>query len=154
MKIKEVMSTNVTTIEVNRPLSDLAKLFAHPNIGGMPVVDEAGNMVGIVTMIDFINYCLPHSPLLIQELISSNEGVEKDIFSIDWENTKISDIMEKRIVTIQEEDSIVKAAALFYEHKIRMLPVVNSSGKLLGVVTLSDIYKGIYDRIQRTEAGF
>jgi acetoin utilization protein AcuB len=150
MKVKQVMSRNVTTVKADRPLSELAELFAQPNIGGMPVVDEANNMIGIVTMADFIGHFLPHSPLLIQELISSkDESVEKDILSVGWEDTKIEDIMEKRVVTIREEDSIVKAAALFYEHKIRILPVLNSLEKLVGIVTLSDVCKGIYESISK-----
>lgn len=150
MKVKEIMSSNVRTVKADRLLSEIAELFTQPNTGGMPVVDNNGNMIGLVTMTDFIGHFLPDSPLLIQEIISSNhEGVEKDILSVGWEETKIEDIMEKRIITVGEEDSIVKAAALCYEQKIRLLPVVNSSGKLVGVVTLSDICKGIYESIRR-----
>lgn len=149
MKVKEVMNKNVTTVRRDRSLSELAELFAHLNIGGIPVVDEAGNMIGIVSIIDFIGHFLPHSPLLIQELISSNdESVEKDILSVDWQDTKIEDIMEKRVITIYEEESIVKAAALFYEHRITILPVVNSLEKLVGIITLTDICKGIMKELK------
>ncbi|HAW49834.1 TPA: hypothetical protein DCX16_02650 [bacterium] len=148
MKVKEIMSRDITTIKPDRPLLELVKFFGQPTIGGLPVVEDSGNIVGIVTMMGIIGHFLPHSPLLLQEFIScKDESAEVNILSVDWENTKAEDIMEKRITIISEEESIIRAAALFYELKVRMLPVVNQARELIGVVTLSDICNGIHKMI-------
>jgi IMP dehydrogenase len=104
------------TITREKKVIDALNLMAQFKIGGIPVVDNAGYLVGIVTNRDL--------------------RFEKDM------NRPIVDVMTKdNLVSTTESTDLEKAADILQQYKIEKLPVVDKNGKLIGLVTYKDITK-------------
>jgi IMP dehydrogenase len=110
------MIYNPTTITREKKVIDALNLMAQFKIGGIPVVDNEGYLVGIVTNRDL--------------------RFEKDM------NRPIEDVMTKEnIISTTESTDLEKAADILQKYKIEKLPVVDKNNKLIGLVTYKDITK-------------
>ena len=104
------------TITREKKVADALKLMAQFKIGGIPVVDNNGILVGIVTNRDL--------------------RFEKDM------NRPIVDVMTKdNLISTTESTDLEKAADILQQYKIEKLPVVDKNNKLIGLVTYKDITK-------------
>ena len=134
MKVKDRMSTNVMTVQMDSNLTEAFRIMKENKIRRLPVMDK-DKLVGIVTISD-LNRAAPSSAtsLSIHEL---NYLLAK---------TKIKDILTKKqeLLTISS-DSYIETAARIMRHKvISGLPVVDD-GKLVGIVTETDIFDAFID---------
>ena len=104
------------TITKGKRVADALAMMAEYKIGGIPVVDEGGYLVGIVTNRDL--------------------RFEKDM------NRSIDEVMTKENLVVTGQSTDMEAAAqILQEHKIEKLPVVDSQNKLIGLITYKDITK-------------
>ncbi len=104
------------TLTKDKTVSDAKSLMKQYSIGGIPVINESGELIGIVTNRDL--------------------RFEKD------NNRLISDVMTKEhLVTAREGTSLKEAEVILQNNKIEKLPVVNASNKLVGLITFRDIIK-------------
>ena len=105
-------------ITINRDacVKDALDLMAEYHIGGIPVVDDLGKLVGIVTNRDL--------------------RFERNL------NCKVDEVMTKEnLITTHQQIDMDAASAILQEHKIEKLPVVDADGKLIGLITYKDITK-------------
>lgn len=82
MKVKEIMTAPVIVVKVDQTLEQAARLMLDNNIGGIPVVDDRGKVLGIVTESDFSakEHAIPFSRIYAPQLFGewmSKEGIEK-----------------------------------------------------------------------------
>ena len=104
------------TIQRGSTVADALRMMAEYHIGGIPVVDENGMLVGIVTNRDL--------------------RFERDL------NRKIDEVMtSENLVVTSQATTLEEAAEILQNHKIEKLPVVDANGKLVGLVTYKDITK-------------
>lgn len=104
------------TLQINATVRDAEKIMREFKIGGIPVVDGNGKLVGIITNRDL--------------------RFQKDM------NAPIEAIMTKEnLITAPEGITLAKAESILKNHKIEKLPIVNKKGKLTGLVTYKDILK-------------
>lgn len=125
MQISNVMTRNPVTI---RPGDMLAKAKGLMEAGGfrrLPVIDD-GQLVGIMTERD----------------LREHAG--------HLENTRVNAVMRTALVTIAPGDTVEQAARLMLKHKIGGLPIV-ADGRLLGIVTTSDLMAAFLRVLQATE---
>ena len=120
MKVKEVMTTNVVCIEPNESAAVAARLLSRFNIGALPVCTKDGRLRGMVTDRDIVLRC-----------VAADD---------DAQTVKVSEIMTRRIFSVDAEESIQNASALMARQQIRRLPV-EEGGKLVGMVSLGDVAK-------------
>lgn len=114
--VKDIMKTDVITVDPDLSLSQAAKILMTYRIGTLPVV-EKGKLVGIFTNSD-MNKC-----------VSDNCNAFE---------TKVRDVMTKKVLTVTLKTTVTEAAQLMTKYGIKKLPVVES-GRLVGIVTVSDI---------------
>lgn len=120
MKVKEVMTTNVVCIEPNESAAVAARLLSRFNIGALPVCTKDGRLCGMVTDRDIVLRC-----------VAADD---------DAQTVKVSEIMTRRIYSVDAQDSVQNASALMARQQIRRLPV-EEDGKLVGMVSLGDVAK-------------
>lgn len=118
MKVKDLMSTNITCVKEDTLIKNVAVHMRKNNIGCIPVCDDAGHVKGIVTDRD----------LVLRVMTGKCNAVP----------VTASDIMTKNPVTASPEQNIHDAALLFSAYKIRRLPVTEAS-RLVGILSLGDI---------------
>lgn len=120
MKVKEVMTTNVVCIEPNESAAVAARLLSRFNIGALPVCTKDGRLRGMVTDRDIVLRC-----------VAADD---------DAQTVKVSEIMTRRIYSVDAQDSVQNASALMARQQVRRLPV-EEDGKLVGMVSLGDVAK-------------
>jgi acetoin utilization protein AcuB len=123
------MTRDVITITPQTSLTDAHTLMMSKRIRRLPVVDH-GRIVGIVTLGD----------------VRGAEPSKASSLSV-WEvndllaNLNVSEIMTRKLLTINQQASIGEAAQIMLENKFSGLPVVDDAGQLVGILTESDIFR-------------
>src|ERR1043166_6668847 len=111
------MIMDPVTLAVNAQIGDALDLMAEHKIGGIPVIDEKNKLLGIVTNRDL--------------------RFEKSL------NKPVTRVMTRaeNLITAHEGITLKKAEDILQEHKIEKLPIVDKSGRLVGLITYKDIIK-------------
>jgi CBS domain-containing protein len=146
---RDIMHTDVITIGPDATVRELADLLAQHEISGVPVVDAAGALVGIVTEGDVILQDAElHFPHYVQFLdgVIYLESVRKfeERFRKTFGN-KVRDVMSTEVVTVEPGSSIHELTTLMADNNINRLPVVED-GRLVGIITRGDIVRAIAQR--------
>ncbi|HMP73556.1 MAG TPA: CBS domain-containing protein [Kiritimatiellia bacterium] len=118
--VRSVMTTSLHTLKPDMPIFAAIHLLLKQRISGAPVLDDGGNLVGMLSEKD----CL--RAFVNGAFFSQSAGAQ------------VSDYMIKDIQTLDADDDIFKAASLFLNHSYRRLPVLDD-GKLVGQVSRRDI---------------
>ncbi|UMZ74889.1 CBS domain-containing protein [Natranaerofaba carboxydovora] len=147
MQAKDIMTVSPITINVEEKVEKAAELMTKNNISGLPVVDDKGNLVGIVTEGDLLGKHKKINPPAYFEILGGIillESTKRFLSEIQkYVSTEVVDLMSKDVKTIGEETTIDEIATIMSENNIKRLPVLNSKNELIGIVSRSDILKGM-----------
>ena len=141
---KDIMTREVITISPDTEIAQAAKLLLTNRINGLPVIDDAGKLVGILCQSDLIiqqkNIPIPSLFTLLDGFISltSSKKLDKEVEKIAA--TKVADAMTANPVTVNSDTGIEDIAALMVEKGYHTLPVVDA-GNLVGIVGKEDVLK-------------
>jgi len=150
IKVKDAMEKNVIKFHADDKISDVAQQLRDNKISGAPIVDDNLKVIGIVSEGDIMRLLEVHSPRLNLILPSPLDVIELPIrmkYELDEiaedmnraASVLIGEIMTKKVYTIKEEDDISDAAQFMDTHSINRLPVVDTEGKLIGIITRGDL---------------
>lgn len=143
MKAKDVMTTDVVTARPDMSVVDVAKLLLAHRIGGMPVVDAAGNLVGMVSDGD-----LMHRAELGTEAAKPwwlRLFVDRFRDAAAYAKTHgrhIHDVMTKKVVTVTEDTAIGEIATILETHRIKRVPVMRGRD-IVGIVSRANLVQGL-----------
>ena len=141
---KDIMTTEVITISPETEVAQTAKLLLTNRINGLPVVNEAGELVGILCQSDLIiqqkNIPIPSLFTLLDGFIplTSSKKLDKEVQKIAA--TTAADAMTANPVTVNPDTGIEEIAALMVEKNYHTLPVLDG-GELVGIVGKEDVLK-------------
>jgi predicted transcriptional regulator len=143
MKIKDIMTREVVTVAPDTKVREVASLISQKNIGAVPVLDDAGRLVGLITASDLFikERGVPFSMVKIPQILNQwvEPGKITDFYD-DIDKYTASDVMSSPVITISPEEEVGEAASLMFEHHISRLPVMDSN-KLVGILSRSDIIR-------------
>ncbi len=122
--IRDLMTSNPTTIEPDKTVVDAAKLMDDEDAGLIPIV-EGQKLVGTITDRD-----------IAIRVVAEGK---------DPQSAKVRDVMTSRLVTVDPEQDLDEALRLMAEHQVRRLPVVEEDGKIVGIVAQADVAKHTSD---------
>ena len=136
MKVRDIMTTDPVRVTGDTRLKEAARLMVQHRVSGLPVVDEAGKLIGIVSEGDFIRREAgrdrPHGVSLLDAVFGEGElrpvGAET-----------VAEVMTRGVVTITPEATVGEAARVMGRRSVKRLPVVDLEGDLVGIVSRSDI---------------
>lgn len=142
----DIMTKEVKTVKPETTIRELAELFSAYRIGTAPVVDDGGNLIGVVTETDLIeqNKSL-HIPTVISIFdwvlyLESDKKFEEELKKVTAQ--LVRDIYNADVVTVSSETPLNKVADLMTSKKIHTVPVVQGR-KLVGVVSRIDIIRSM-----------
>ncbi|MBO0713829.1 MAG: CBS domain-containing protein [Acidimicrobiales bacterium] len=151
--VRDVMTTEVVTFRPGDKVSDAVATLVERSIGGAPVIDDQRQVVGILSDDDLIvqesQLHLPTVFALLNEVgmwPASVHRFEQELHKAI--GLTVEEVMTKRVVTCEPEDTIEDAATLLHERHLRRLPVVAKDGTLVGILARGDVL-----RFMSTEAG-
>ncbi len=131
MRVAEVMTRGVDAVAPTATVQEAATQMAEFDVGAVLVGDERA-LVGVLTDRDVI----------LRVVVEGRHPAE----------TIVQDVMSKALYTCRDDDAIEAVVAQMREHQIRRMPVLDGAGKVVGIVTLSDLAKGITGPEQLQEA--
>ncbi len=141
---RDIMTSNIVTVAPDTEIVEAAKRLLEQHLNGLPVVNEAGRLVGIICQEDLVmqqkKIPLPSFFMLLDSLIplKSSKSIEREIEKIAA--ATVEKAMTKNPVTIGPETSIEDIATLMVTKKIHTLPVVEGE-TLIGIVGKEDVLR-------------
>ncbi|MBU0945237.1 MAG: CBS domain-containing protein [Proteobacteria bacterium] len=144
LKARDIMSRNVITIHCQASVKELAKLLTDHTINGVPVVDDAGKVIAVVTENDLIDQSKKlHIPTVITILdsvfyLENPEKMEAEMKKIA--GTKVGDICSGPPRNVTPDTPLDELATIMAEENIHTLPVLDQE-KLVGIIGKKDIIR-------------
>jgi CBS domain-containing protein len=117
-RIREIMTSNPSTIEPDKAVVDAARIMKQEDAGVVPVT-ENGRLTGMVTDRD-----------IAIRVVAEGK---------DPQSTPVREVASKDLVTVDPQQELDEALRLMAQHQVRRLPVVEEDGRLVGVVAQADV---------------
>lgn len=143
MKAKDVMTRRVVSVEPDTPVPTAIRLMLQHRISGLPVVNKAGQVVGVVTEGDFLRRAetgtQPHRKRWLEFLLGPGRMAEE---YADTHGRKVGDVMTREPLTIVEDYPLQQIVELMERKRIKRLPVVRD-GALVGIVSRANVLHAV-----------
>lgn len=150
MYIKDIMTKEVLTVHENDTVEKCANILSTEDLSGLPVVDDNGKVIGIITEGDLIKRASRiEGPPVLEVLggIFYLETPDKFMERLKkLTGSIVREIMTKNVITVSPGKDIEYAATLLVREKIKRLPVVDDLGNLVGIVSRKDIMHYLFDK--------
>jgi CBS domain-containing protein len=140
MQARNVMVSPVITVGKIATVRDVAKMLLKNRISAVPVVDNVGKVVGIVTESDLMHRAeagTEHPYSWWVHLLAGDATIAADY--VKSHAARVEDVMTSDVVTATPEAPLYEIAALLEEHQIRRVPIVNKEGSLVGIVSRANL---------------
>jgi CBS domain-containing protein len=143
------MTVHVATLRSSLTVPEAAAIVANNRVSGMPVVDDGGVVVGVVTLSDFVSVLGRDRPTI--ERSEEQDGFFYDSVQLvalmgellhpasHSAELTVADIMSSRLVTVRESDPIRAVAQIMSKRRVHRVLVTDADGKLSGIISALDI---------------
>ena len=146
MKAREIMNTKVLSVRPDTPTHEVARLLLDNRISAVPVTDDGGAPLGMVSEGDLIG----RSEFDREErrdwwlaMLAEGESLSKDFLStLHAPKRTAADVMTAPVVTVDQDADIREIARLLDTHRIKRVPVLHG-GSVVGVVSRADLVRAL-----------
>jgi predicted transcriptional regulator len=148
MNVEDIMTTNVRTVSSDKKLGEVVSLMCIYRYSGIPVVDD-GKLVGTVSESDVLGKMFPK----MDDLMSGISMVDYDKLMHQYSDVvhiTVKDVMTPVVISVKPDMHILQAASMMCGRKFRRIPVADGD-KLLGMVSMGDVHKAIYQSTLATK---
>ena len=143
---QDIMTKEVHTVHQDTDIKDLAKKFVDYNVHAMPVLNDEGQVSGMVTQTDLVEQDKPlHIPTVISLFdwviyLENPKKFGEEVRKVTAR--KVGEICSKDFVSCAPEDSVAAVASLMVDNKVHLVPVLDD-GHMVGVVSRLDIIRSM-----------
>ena len=148
MNVRSAILGNSLAVNKETSVYDLVEKILGTNQTTAAVLDDDGTLVGIVGAHDVLRRMVPaylDMGAKLMDLI--HDGYFEEKFA-QFQGMKVWSIMVTQMDSLDPDDSLIKAAAMFVEKRRKSLPVLDKDGKFLGMVTRRSILSKVFSSIQ------
>ncbi len=140
--VGDVMTRQVVTVRPDTPMRELVEDLVNRRFRAVPVVDEEGRVVGIVTNGDLVRRGgLPVRLELLQTF--DTPALHAQLARLAEPHREVREVMTSPVVTVRPEIDVRQAAALMIRRRLKRLPVVDEAGRLVGIVSRVDLLRTV-----------
>jgi CBS domain-containing protein len=132
--VDEVMAREVIAVRPDTSLQMAAELMLEQGISGMPVVDEEGQLVGMLSKTDLVRHQLDDGEATVGTLPSGQHLLE---------GTLVEEVMTPQVLAVWQGASLADAAKILVDAGVHRVPVVSRDGVLVGLVSNTDIVRWV-----------
>jgi len=139
----DVMVSNVITVSPETRVAEVAEILLQNRISAVPVVDAAGQIVGIVSEGDLLHRAESGTEIRRSwwlRALTSNEAMAADFVRSHSQN--VADVMTRRVVTASPDTPLYEIANLLERHRIKRVPIVKD-GKLVGILSRANLLQAL-----------
>ena len=151
MRAIDVMVRDVVTVHPDTDIAEAIKLLSEHDVSALPVVDGQGNLVGILSEADLIHRVEigteKHRPWWLEAVTGASTLAEEFAKS---HGMKVGEIMTSAAISVSEDTPLSEIATLFERKRIKRVPVVED-GKLVGVVSQSNLIQALASVVGRMD---
>ncbi|MBD1850429.1 CBS domain-containing protein [Leptolyngbya sp. FACHB-711] len=144
--VADVMTADPIVVKPETPLNEAIQILAEKRISGLPVVNDSGSLVGVISETDLMwqeTGATPPAYIKILDSVIYLENparYERELHKALGQT--VGEVMTDRdIVTIKPDKSLREAAQLMHDRSVHRLPVLSNDGKLIGILTRGDIVR-------------
>ena len=141
MKVSQIMAKDVKSLSPEMNAKEALELLFKIQISGLPVIDQDGKLVGMFTEKDILSYILPSYIEKVGRFIYEENPKSTKKKFMELNKIKVRQLMRKDVVTTTEDTSLCEVARVMLTQKARRIPVIDKSGKVVGIVARCDILK-------------
>jgi CBS domain-containing protein len=144
MRAAEVMTRDVLTVRPETLIADAIQLMLDRRVSGVPVVDEAGGIVGILSEGDLLRRVELGTEHRRPAWLTFLRGPDRE--AVDYVRThtlRVEDVMTRRPDCVDEDAALDEVVAHMTHRHVRRLPVVSAQGKLVGIVSRADLVRAL-----------
>lgn len=128
MTVSKNMTINPVTTTPDMGVFEAFELMKSEGVQRLPVLDGDGNLVGIISEKNITSAAADKEVSIVE-------------FALLLSKIKVGDVMTKEVITVSVDDPVEMAARKMSDNDISILPVVDNNGKLVGVVSRSDLFR-------------
>ncbi len=145
--VADVMSRDLILTRPETPLNEVIQILAEKRISGLPVVDESGKLVGVISETDLMwketGATPPAYIMLLDSVIylQNPTKYERDLHKVLGQT--VGEVMSANPITVTPEKSLQYAARLMHERNIHRLPVLDGNEQAVGILTRGDIIRAM-----------
>lgn len=147
LQVRDVMTTPVTSVRAAATLREAVELVTGQEFRALPVVDEAGRLVGMVTSGDFVARGGLGARLDLLAVLS--RAAQGEILERLDPERRVRDVMSTGVVTVRGTDSVATATHRMAEERVKRLPVVDDEGRLIGILSRADVLRAVGETFPR-----
>lgn len=143
MKVREIMTRDLTSVEPDTTVRELIHILDKSGLTSVPVVDEDGRVLGIVSERDIIEGAMPGYFELLHgaSFLPTVDQFSQKLREIEHE--PVSLYMTHQAIKIDEDEEDLTVADVMIRKNLKMLPVVNRNGLLVGLLRRIDLLKDL-----------
>ncbi|WP_421864241.1 CBS domain-containing protein [Motiliproteus sp.] len=130
VKVEDYMTTQLVTFKPETELFDAINIFSESNISGAPVVNDRGEMIGMLSEVDCLKAILQHT------------------YHEEEHGGCVGDFMTAEVDTVTSDADIISLSELFIEGRRRRMPVLRE-GKLVGQISRKDVLRAVSDFVSK-----
>jgi len=145
MKTADIMTKGVIAATTSTPVSEIARLMVQHHLTGIPVADDSGRLLGLVTDRDLVvRHARVHFPTYIPLLeslvyVGNTRHFEQELRKALA--TTAGELMGKEVPTVGPETDILDVAALMFHKDVNPIPVVDHDRRIVGIISRADLVK-------------
>jgi CBS domain-containing protein len=145
MKVKEIMTKEVTSVSPETNAKEALDLLQQLQISGLPVIDDKNKLVGMFTEKEALSLILPSYVEKVGRFMyqENPKAVKQKVLTL--RAMKVKDIMRKNVVTVAEDAALCEVARIMLTQKARRIPVLDKEKKVAGIVARGDIVKALFE---------
>lgn len=136
--VRDVMTTSVITATPETPLLTIAETMIHRHVRAIPVIDETGHVLGMVTDRSVMSQFLPR--------LEADEPTSGELDLAGPQGVAVRDVMDRSVMCVNDDQPLADVAALMLDKEMERLPVV-AEGVLVGFLTRGDIIRRLLARL-------
>ncbi|MDH5485751.1 MAG: CBS domain-containing protein [Gammaproteobacteria bacterium] len=143
MIVKDIMNTSVKFAKTDTSIKDIASIMCFNKISGVPVVDDNNKLIGILSEKDILRNMFPDvNQIMLEGGNPDFESMETDYKHIM--DKKVGDFMTQAVASVTPDMPLLKAASLMCVKQIRRIPVTDENDALIGIISIGDVHKAIF----------
>lgn len=145
--VAEVMSRDPIVVRPETPLNEAIQILAEKRISGLPVVNDTGKLVGIISETDLMwqetGVTPPAYIMFLDSVIylQNPAQYERDLHKALGQT--VGEVMSGDPVTVSPDKSLREAAKLMHDREVRRLPVVDAEDNIIGILTRGDVVRAM-----------
>lgn len=150
LKAKDIMTVRVFFAKKDTLSEEVAYMMATEGIAGVPVVDDGGKVVGVISEKDFLFHMGTKDTKSFMDIIAHCLR-SKECVALSMRKQKAEDIMTSPVIAVRPETPVSEIANILTQKGINRVPVTDQEGKLMGIIARADVVQSSCALTAQTE---